>query len=99
MIFGLRPEDFAALMALFFTGTIVLVPVLALSARLALKPLTETLLKLRQGGNEAVLQDRRIALLEAEVQHLATLTQQVLDAGELRHPLGAPSALPVEHHA
>jgi uncharacterized protein (DUF1501 family) len=53
MIFGLRPQDFAAIVALLFAGTIVLVPVLALSARFALKPVIEAIAKLKQSGNDA----------------------------------------------
>ncbi|HET7231203.1 MAG TPA: hypothetical protein VFJ16_14420 [Longimicrobium sp.] len=98
MIFGLRPQEFAAIMALFFAGTIVLVPVLAISARLALKPLTETLLKLRQNGDESTLQDRRIALLEAQVQHLSATIDQFAE-DEFHRQIGAGSAVAIEHRA
>ncbi|HET7462498.1 MAG TPA: hypothetical protein VFJ82_14690 [Longimicrobium sp.] len=98
MIFGLRPQDFAAIMALFFTGTIVLVPVLALSARLAFKPLTETLLRLRNGGEADTMQDRRIALLEAEVQALGAALHQMAE-DDFRRQIGSPTVFPLEHRA
>jgi hypothetical protein len=97
MIFGLEAEEFAAIMALFFAGTIVLVPVLAISARLAFKPLTETLLKLRHSGDADMMQDRRIALLEAEVQALTAALQQVAD-DDFRRQLAMPAPV-VEHRA
>ena len=97
MILGLQPGEFAALMALFFAGSIVLVPVLALSARLALKPLIDTL-RLRSSGDADVLQDRRIALLEAEVQHLSAALHQMAE-DDFRRQLGSPTVFPLEHHA
>jgi len=97
MILGLQPGEFAALMALFFAGSIVLVPVLALSARLALKPLIDTL-RLRSSGDADVLQDRRIALLEAEVQALGAALHQLAE-DDFHRQIGSPSAYPVEHRA
>jgi hypothetical protein len=99
MIFGMRPQELAALIALLFAGTIVLVPVLALSARFALKPVIEAIARLKQSGSDATLQDRRIALLEAEVQHLGAAVQQFAEVEDFRRQLGVPSPPAVEHRA
>jgi hypothetical protein len=99
MIFGMEPGQFAAIVALFFIGTTVLVPVLAFSARIALKPVIEALAKLRQASTDATLQDRRIALLEAEVHTLTSAVQQFTEAEEFRRQLGTSAPAQVEHRA
>jgi hypothetical protein len=99
MIFGMEPGQFAALAALFFIGTTILVPVLALSARLALKPVIEALARLKQTGDGDTLQDRRIALLEAQVHNLTAAVEQLAD-DDFRRQIGAPSAsAAIEHRA
>lgn len=77
----MNAEDFeavASILVAFFLGAALLVPILAVSARFALKPVMETWMKLRAGqtsDQDKILQDRRIALLEAELQSM----QQRLD--------------------
>lgn len=54
-------------------GLVILIPVSAVCARLFLKPTLESLYRLRYGpgtAEEVRLQDRRVALLETEVQAL-----------------------------
>jgi len=91
MVFGMEPGQFAALVALFFIGSTILMPVLAFSARIALKPVSEALTRLRQNSDEAILQDRRIALLEAEVHMLNNAVQHMAE-DDFRRQLGMPSA-------
>jgi len=99
MIFGLEAGQFAALVALFFIGTTVLVPVLALSARLALKPVIEALARLKQTGDGDTLQDRRIALLEAQVHSLTASVEQLAE-DDFRRQIGAPvQSASAEHRA
>jgi hypothetical protein len=74
-----------------FLGLSIFTPVAALAARFALKPLIETLGRVRQGGADAALQDRRIALLEAEIQHLSTQLQQVAEVAEFHRQLASPA--------
>jgi hypothetical protein len=80
----------ASILVAFFLGAAVLVPVLALSARFALKPVMETWIRLRQGettDQEKILQDRRIALLEAELQSVQQQLQQRTEAQEFEQRL------------
>ncbi|HEX9937814.1 MAG TPA: hypothetical protein VGB15_11855 [Longimicrobium sp.] len=98
MIFGLEAGEFAAILALLFAGTIVLVPVLAISARLAMKPMIEALARLRQSGQETTLQDRRIALLEAEVHHLSAAVHHFAEVEDFRRQIAVPP-IGVEHRA
>lgn len=80
----------ASLVVAFFGGAALLTPIVALSARFALKPVMETWIRLRASEwseQDKAIQDRRIALLEAEVQGLHQLLQQRLDAQEFERAL------------
>jgi hypothetical protein len=69
----------ASVVVAVFGGAAVLTPIVALSARFALRPVMETWMRLRQSetsDQEKILQDRRIALLEAEIQGIQQLLQQ-----------------------
>lgn len=81
--------------ASFFVGLAILVPVLAISARVALKPVMESWAKLREtqtSGDEKIMQDRRIALLEAEVNSLQQVVQQHLEARDFERALKDPNS-------
>jgi hypothetical protein len=83
----------ASIVVALFAGAAILIPILALSARFALKPVMETWTRFRQSettDQDKLLQDRRIALLEAEVQNLHQLVQQRLEAHEFERKLSAP---------
>ena len=83
----------AGVLAILFGGAALLVPILALSARFALKPVMETWIRLRQAetsDQEKILQDRRIALLEAEVQSLQQTLQRRTEAEAFERQLNAP---------
>lgn len=87
----------AAVVVAFFAGAALLTPILAFSARFALKPVMETWMRLRQSettDQEKILQDRRIALLEAEVQSLQQLLQTRLEVQEFDRALTARNAEP-----
>lgn len=81
--------------AAFFVGLAILVPVVAISARFALKPVMESWAKFRQAqtsGDEKILQDRRIALLEAEIHGLQQLVQEHLEARDFERALKDPNS-------
>lgn len=68
------PIDLVPLVGTIMGTLIVLIPVTGLTARFALKPIVESIAKLRQSSNqnEAVgMLERRLALLEKEVQNLS----------------------------
>jgi hypothetical protein len=61
-------EDIVAILAMF---TIVFVPVVGITARIALKPFREAItmyLQTRTGDREARLTEQRLSLLEQEMQ-------------------------------
>lgn len=87
--------DLTGLMGVLVGGAVILIPILAISARFALKPLMETWIKARQvSGPESQIQDRRIALLEAEVQSLQGTVRQLTEAESFRNQLSAPPSAP-----
>ena len=86
-------EGVAMVVIAFFAGLTLLVPVLAFAARFALKPLAETMMKLKQSqtsDEEKIIQDRRIALLEAELQNMQQLLQHRIDAEHFDRALTNP---------
>lgn len=84
----------AAVISVLFGGLVILVPIVALTMRFTLKPMLETWMRVRQGtsGQEGVLQDRRISLLEAELQGVQSALQTLLEADEFRRQLQATGA-------
>ena len=83
--------ELTGVIAVFFGGAIILTPVLALSARFALKPVIESFARLRQGHDADLTQDRRLALLEAELQSVQTTLQHLVEADDFRRQLSAPA--------
>ncbi len=74
-----------------FAGSIVLVPLVSLGIRFALKPLLEMYVRVRSAQSpESELQERRISLLEAEVQALRHTVSQLEEAEDFRRPLAGP---------
>ena len=71
--------------------TICGVPVLAISARIALKPLAEAIARLRETfpRNDDAISDARIAALEGEVRALRTALEHRLDLRRFDSELSA----------
>ena len=84
-------EGIAMVVVATFAGLSLLTPVIALCARFALKPVMETWIRLREGqtsDQDKIMQDRRIALLEAELQNLQQMVQQRLEVQEFDRAIG-----------
>jgi hypothetical protein len=87
------PVDLVALAAVILGTSIVLVPVVGLTARFAFKPAAEALAKLletRQLDETVRLLERRMELQEREIEALTTSLQQIADAREFDRRLAAP---------
>jgi|SRR5687768_4927070 len=67
--------ELTGVIAVFFGGCVMLTPLLALSARFAIKPLIDSMTRLREVPikERTSLNDRRIEVLEAEVESLRRL--------------------------
>ena len=90
-------EDIVAILA----GTVmVCIPLLAISARIALKPMVEAIVKLRGGetSESRALQARRIADLEEEIDDLRRDMQELQQTrrfdAQLEAGSGARAAVP-----
>lgn len=85
--------ELAGVIAVFFGGAILLTPIVALSVRFALKPTMESLAKIKQTSHPetSTLQDRRISLLEAELENLRNSVQYLAEAEDFRRQLAVPA--------
>lgn len=92
----MNPEIFggiAAVLAVLLGGMIVLVPVLGLTARFALRPTLEAWIRLKSDptlSDQVQLLNRQVALLESELQHVQQTTQSLLEAQEFQRRLQNP---------
>lgn len=102
----MTPEQLEALgplLALAIVAFVVSIPVVAFSARFAIKPVVDALIRLREAQGKSgadhdmlMLQDRRLSLLESEMQHVSTSLERLADAQEFQSRLTAAplSSLP-----
>jgi hypothetical protein len=68
------PVDIVGLAGVIMGSLIVLIPVAGLTARFAMKPVVESMARLKQSSNQGEtvnMLERRITLLEKEVQNLS----------------------------
>jgi hypothetical protein len=91
--------NYIGLAGVILGGLTVLTPVVAFSARFAMRPIVDGMLRLReaQASDRAdSLQDRRIAVLEAEIQSLQHTVRSLAEAETFHRELGAtrPAELP-----
>src|SRR5215212_12031196 len=89
-------EMLAPLIVFAIAAFIVSIPVIAFSARYAVKPVVDALIRLREAqgrtgaSNEMMaLQDRRLSLLESEIQHVGATLERLVEAQEFHTSLGA----------
>lgn len=86
------PIDLTSLLAVFMGISIVLVPVIGLTARFALKPAVEALSHLfdKKGLDESVaLLERRMALMETQMESLDSSLKRLAEVGEFHMALSA----------
>ena len=99
------PIDLTALVAVIMGTSIVLVPVIGLTARFALKPTVEALGRFFEGkGTEesVTIVERRLALLEQQIEVLQGSVDRLVDVAEFDSQLRgkeAPAALPSDTSA
>ncbi len=95
----IRPIDLTALLAVFMGVSIVLVPVIGLTARFALKPTVEALSRFfdKRGSDEAIsILERRMALMEQQLESIESSVQRIADTAEFDHDLTAPAQSPAQ---
>jgi len=74
------------ILAILVGGAVVLMPLAALCARFALKPILEAIAEVRGTGGRgaSAVQERRLEVLEAEVQNLRHTVQELNAAERFR---------------
>lgn len=76
----MSPGEIARAFLLICVGLAILTPVVGITARIALKPIAELMGRLREGqsSNQALAMiERRLDLLEREVQSLSSVREEV----------------------
>lgn len=96
---GILPIDVTALLAVFMGISIVLIPVLGITARFALKPTVEALSKFfdKKGSDEAVsILERRMALIEQQLESIESNVQRLVETADFDRKLAAPTEHPAQ---
>jgi hypothetical protein len=91
----IMPIDLTALLAVFMGISIVLIPVIGLTARFALKPTVEALSRLfdRKGMDESYLiLEKRMALIEAQIDSIESNVSRLVEVSEFHHELKSGDA-------
>ncbi len=95
----LVPIDLVGLVATIMGISIVLVPVIGLTARFALKPTVEALSRFldHKGLDETVaIMDRRMSLMEQQIESMDQSVRRIADVAEFHQQLksGTPDETP-----
>jgi hypothetical protein len=89
------PIDITSLLAVFMGISIVLIPVIGLTARFALKPTVEALSRFfdKKGTEESYLiLERRMGLLEAQIDSIESNVSRLVEVSEFHRQLEAGDA-------
>lgn len=91
------PVDIVSLVAVFMGISIVLIPVIGITARFALKPTVEALARLfeHKGLEDTVgIMERRMALLESQMESLDSSVKQIAEAVDFHRALASGTPAP-----
>lgn len=91
------PIDLTAIIAVIMVFSVVLIPIIGLTARFALKPTVEALSKVfeKKGTDETLMiLERRIALLETELDTLQNAMHRLEEVSSFDNQLRAGSDQP-----
>jgi len=86
------PIDLTAIIAVIMGVSVVLIPIIGLTARFALKPTVEALSRVfeKRGMDDSLrILERRIALLETELDTVQASVQRLDEAASFDHQLRA----------
>lgn len=89
------PVDLVGLVSVIMGISVVLVPVIGLTARFALKPTVEALSRFfeHKGLDETVhILERRLALMEQQIESMEGSVRRLAEISEFHHALGAGDA-------
>jgi hypothetical protein len=92
------PVDLVALVSVILGISVVLVPVIGLTARFALRPLVEALGRVfesRSSDESMRILERRIELQEHQIDALMSTVKQIADTQDFDRQLAAPRSTDV----
>lgn len=93
----IEPINITAILAVFMGISIVLIPVIGITARFALKPTVEAFSRLFEGrgANESInLLERRMSLIESQIDSIEANVRRLADVSEFHHKLEAGASSP-----
>lgn len=93
----IEPINLTAILAVFMGISVVLIPVIGITARFALKPTVEAFSRLFEGrgANESInLLERRMSLIESQIDSIESNVSRLADASEFHHKLEAGPSSP-----
>jgi hypothetical protein len=82
-----------AIVAITVGGLAILIPIAGLTARFALKPIVESIVRAREtvgGGRELGQLERRVSILEQQVQAVESTLGRVTEARDFERKLQTP---------
>ena len=91
---GFNGELLIPIIAILVGGTAFIIPVVGFTVRFALKPLIESWSKLREGSaadERMILMERRVSMLEEQVQTLERDNLRLVEEADFRMQLGTPA--------
>jgi hypothetical protein len=83
-------------LSILFTGMVVLVPVLGLTIRFAIKPFFDSWVEIQRGRvamEEDRLLARQVSLMEGELQEVQRTLQTLVEGQDFQRQLAAPEAV------
>jgi hypothetical protein len=87
-------EVLVPILAILVTGAAVLIPIVGITARFALKPVVEAFARLKESqgaGERQALMEQRIALLEEQLHAMERDQARLLEEADFRRQLGQPA--------
>ncbi len=94
---AVQPVDLVGLLATFMGISVVLIPVIGLTARFALKPTVEALSRIfdKKGSDEAIsILERRMALMEQQLESIESSVHRIAETTEFDQKLAGPTKGP-----
>ena len=89
----MMPIDLTALLAVFMGISIVLIPVVGITARFALKPTVEALSRFfdKKGDEETIsIIERRLAFMEQQIESMEANVHRLVEETDFHRELGSP---------
>ena len=99
---SVQPVDLVGLLAVFMGISVVLVPVIGLTARFALKPTVEALSRFfdKRGSDDAIsILERRMALMEMQMESIETTVGRIAETSDFDQKLADPQEGPAQIEA